>query len=901
MSISCVLMSLAVWCAAAALWGGSLMRPFQPEALELYREIIILSSGALVLSIVGSVARSRPVNGCIPSSGGTIWSALASVVSLALLAVAGAELSVVAWAALFGITIWSIGRVWQRGWITALGIFWFLAAGALVAAAFISWQLRVRPDLCVLPLTRLVAWILTWLGYPSVCSGSNVLIGGVVFAVDHVKSGWLALPFFTIPFYSLLFFVQGTIWQKFKTALTGTAACCVLVTTRLAFLAVLCAAGRFPPVAGLFKSLYWYGYGRSSLLYWLAPVVLVWVVLLRRLATQLGNGPALERNASCKKGSGSDSPTQSFFGLGRKARRRIWPVICLFGAMVFWSAWWWCPGWRTFFPFKLYIDETHSAWEPTYVDHTPESTFDSENNYRLLLERLAVVFDTGILLPENPPYPVSTHLPGRVRVIHCAEDAAEMYLNLPENALLVVKCPTRAYTGDEIDALVKFVDRGGNLLLIGEHTNVFTVNTHLSAVAGRFGMAFNNDSVYGISGSWPVTTKADVRINRVTENLSGFMWATSCSLDVSSPASTMVVSPPAGFSDPWNPHRRNFFSDLRPSGNTVFGSRPLIASCRYGRGKVLAFTDSTSFNNYMIGTPGREELIDGMLAWFGEGSSFDYFMPLAVALLLGHLVLLHGSGITRREWMNLTCSICLPAFALGSCLGLFLGSVAPGERFSLRPALSPALLVDAAHESRRPLMVGPHTGIMGPDSYDDFFLVLSRTGIPIRFCWPGPVTAGDLLDSSVLLVVSPTRSYTSKEIANVEQFVTGGGRLILIEGGQGSGTINSLAWTFGLRFRLPGGFGPLAAGTGLAAPTVVDGGTPLLEVNGFPVVSTVKKGNGTVLAIGDDAVFTSRYINARTRPVMIPLLCDMLQIMGREDVVKLDDIEWRRLLEIHKR
>jgi len=898
MSLSCILLPLAVWCAAAALWGGSLMRPFQPETLELYREIVVLVSGTFVLSIIGSVvrnhpavARSHPVNRYIPSSHGTIWSALASVLSLGLLAVAGAELSAVAWVALFGITVWSIGRVWQRGWLTTLGGFWFLTGCALVAAAFLSWQFRVRPDLCVLPLTHLVSCMLTWLGYPSVCCGSTVLVGGAVFAVDHIKSGWLALSFFTMPFYSLLFFVPGTIWRKSRAALTGTAACFVLVTARLAFLAVQCAAGGFPSVAGLFKSLYWYGGGGSSLLYWLAPVALVWMVLLCRLTTQ-------PRTASCKAVSVADSPTQSFIGPGRKARRRVWPVICLFGAVVFWSAWWWCPGWRTFFPFKLYIDETHSAWEPTYVDHTPESTFDPENNYRLLLERLAAVFDTGILLPENPPYPVSTHLPGRVRVIHCADDAAEMYLNLPENALLVVKCPTRAYTGEEIDALVKFVDRGGNLLLIGEHTNAFTVNTHLSAVAGRFGIVFNNDSVYGISGSWPVTTKADVRINRVTENLSGFMWATSCSLDVSSPASTIVVSPPAGFSDPWNPHRRNFFSDLRPSGNTVFGSRPLIASCRHGRVKVLAFTDSTSFNNYMIGTPGREELIDGMLAWFGKGSSFDYFMPLAVALLFGHLVLLHQSGITRREWMNLVCSIGLPAFALGSFLGLFMGSVVSGERFSLRPALSPALLVDAAHESRRPLMVGPHTEIMGPDSYDDFFLVLSRTGIPIRFCWPGPVTAGELRDSSVLLVVSPTRSYTRKEIIDVEQFVSGGGRLILIEGNRGSGTVNSLARSFGLRFRLPGGFGPLAAATGLAAPTVVDGGTPLLEVNGFPVISTVKKGKGTVLAIGDDAVFTSRYINARTRPVMIPLLCDMLQVMGREDAVKLEDIRWTQLLYI---
>lgn len=64
--------------------------------------------------------------------------------------------------------------------------------------------------------------------------------------------------------------------------------------------------------------------------------------------------------------------------------------------------------------------------------------------------------------------------------------------------MLVLKTPTREYSLGEINAIQRFVRRGGGLLLIGEHTDVFGTGTHLNAVAERFGFRFRFDCLFGV-------------------------------------------------------------------------------------------------------------------------------------------------------------------------------------------------------------------------------------------------------------------------------------------------------------------------------------------------------------------------------------------------------------------
>src|SRR5260370_37124857 len=71
-------------------------------------------------------------------------------------------------------------------------------------------------------------------------------------------------------------------------------------------------------------------------------------------------------------------------------------------------------------------------------------------------------------------------------------------LTLRPNDVLIVKVPTKAYEPEEIGHIMRFVERGGSALFIGEHTDVFGTGTHLNAITRNFGFTYCFDCVFGI-------------------------------------------------------------------------------------------------------------------------------------------------------------------------------------------------------------------------------------------------------------------------------------------------------------------------------------------------------------------------------------------------------------------
>ncbi len=62
--------------------------------------------------------------------------------------------------------------------------------------------------------------------------------------------------------------------------------------------------------------------------------------------------------------------------------------------------------------------------------------------------------------------------------------------------ILIIKTPTSSFENSEIRAIEEFVDAGGGLMLIGDHTNVFGTSTYINHIAGQFGLHLNYDATY---------------------------------------------------------------------------------------------------------------------------------------------------------------------------------------------------------------------------------------------------------------------------------------------------------------------------------------------------------------------------------------------------------------------
>ena len=65
--------------------------------------------------------------------------------------------------------------------------------------------------------------------------------------------------------------------------------------------------------------------------------------------------------------------------------------------------------------------------------------------------------------------------------------------------VLVIKIPTTRYTKDEAEAVVRFVQQGGGLLLIGDHTNYEGSATTMNDITRPMGFIFRDDLLFGFS------------------------------------------------------------------------------------------------------------------------------------------------------------------------------------------------------------------------------------------------------------------------------------------------------------------------------------------------------------------------------------------------------------------
>ena len=62
--------------------------------------------------------------------------------------------------------------------------------------------------------------------------------------------------------------------------------------------------------------------------------------------------------------------------------------------------------------------------------------------------------------------------------------------------VLVIKIPRVRYTPEEVQAVVQFVEAGGGLLLIGDHTNLERSAAHMNDITRAFGFTFRDDVLY---------------------------------------------------------------------------------------------------------------------------------------------------------------------------------------------------------------------------------------------------------------------------------------------------------------------------------------------------------------------------------------------------------------------
>jgi hypothetical protein len=431
--------------------------------------------------------------------------------------------------------------------------------------------------------------------------------------------------------------------------------------------------------------------------------------------------------------------------------------------------------------------------------------------------------------------------------------------------VLIIKTPTAPFSPEEIEAIDAWVRAGGGLFLIGDHTNVFGTSSYLNPLARRFGLRFRYDSTYDLP-TLRVTLfePPDLLAHPIVAGMPPFLFATSCTLEAPLRAGNVMV----GYglrALPVDYARRVFFPDKEREQDYPFGLFLQSAAVSHGRGRVVAFTDSTVFSNFTMFMPGKPEYFLGVINWLNYAERWPWLgnlLLVAALLAAGAMVLvvrpLTTSSGDRHRSLD-------PARATVVVLGVLLLAAAIGPWLAAQVGRARYKLPEPHAEYVRIAFEGEHSRILLPTgptanppevSLQTFYVWTQRLGYVPSFT-PGLEEALD--SGQVVVIIDPLRRFAPGEIAAIEAFVSGGGRLLVLaepgREGEAAAAAGQLLAPFGLGLEgRTATIGQIHNTAGeaqgqLQVHGVVTGGEPLLTLGGqAPVVAAARPGDGLVVA-----------------------------------------------------
>jgi flavodoxin len=511
---------------------------------------------------------------------------------------------------------------------------------------------------------------------------------------------------------------------------------------------------------------------------------------------------------------------------------------CLVGAMFYQD-----PGSRK--GGRLIIDEFHSDWEWTDREYNTEwYGTDSGYNYYDLFQYLGYFYSV-----ERGEEPTSRESLSRCDV-------------------LVIKTPTEPFSESERDAILEFIRNGGGLVLIGDHTNVFGSSTILNTISDPVGIHFVHDCTYEIvTGGLSLYDHPELFPHPAVSHLPTFLFATSCTMTGSLAADGVILgyglrALPADYS------QVSFFPERGPRSDFRFGSFYQAMAARYGKGRVIGFSDSTVFSNFFMFMPGKPELALGLVEWANRTQRLNWLRYLFLAgfvVLLGIAVLLLGRETAGSSAAKGICAISALLFLLPpAALGLSALNVSSS---TLPKAVRSVPLIAFEAEHSRFFIPRYRLAQEGDVDFDTFYVWAQRKGLV-------PTVADHIEDAlekaQITVIINPASEFSRQEKDAVKEYVAAGGRLLVLDDAENKdSSANQILAPFGMEMGFPEDESgsaedstavPHATEIDDGAGTVLGGETILTSRSGWPILSKKVWEKGLVVAFSNSHVFERKVL-----------------------------------------
>lgn len=344
--------------------------------------------------------------------------------------------------------------------------------------------------------------------------------------------------------------------------------------------------------------------------------------------------------------------------------------------------------------------------------------------------------------------------------------------DLAEADVLVLIFPHEPWAEGQLDRIGDFVRRGGSLLLLGEHTTGDADgNSRFNDVLTPTSMRIRFDSATFAVGGWLHSYEAIAHPTTmgIADDRNEFGVVIGASVRARWPARPLLVGR-WGWNDAGDEaSARALMGNGRYDPGEKLGDLILAAEQPMGKGRVIAFGDTSSFSNAI--NVSSHAFTSRLLAYLAGAADahpmWRQLLAALIALLLAVLLCLRpGIAKTTLVTVGLAASLVVCAQATSAA-----ARPLPDGR---RATPNNLAYIDASH-------LEAYSGeSWRPDGVGGLALTLMRSGYLTLSL--GELTAERIERAGLLVSVAPSRAFSPAERQTIADFVDNGGTLVLTVG-----------------------------------------------------------------------------------------------------------------------
>ncbi|MEM7201160.1 MAG: DUF4350 domain-containing protein [Planctomycetota bacterium] len=430
-----------------------------------------------------------------------------------------------------------------------------------------------------------------------------------------------------------------------------------------------------------------------------------------------------------------------------------------------------------------------------------------------------VVFDEVHSEWERAEHPFDTEEWGRKSTYNywCLADVLARYHGATRNLdqalddeflegvqVLVLKTPTKPYQPNEVAAIHRFVARGGGLWLIGDHTNLFGMGVFLNQVAEPMGVRFAFDSTLDARSGMTTDLPPQRVRHPAAAEVDELEFQTSCSLIPTRPdyepifVGRWLTSELADYGNP------NFFSNITTDQDDRVGTFAQALALPFGRGRVVAFSDSTILSNFSVFDRGVFDMVLDTMHYLQHRerlpsrwrSSALLVALLAVGGWLGRL----RPGQGPAPWT--VAAVSLAAALLGTaCERHVIAGAPPAPVAEAAPFAEIAFVEQPSRFVRRQFVAEAMN--MAPEEKRECISALFAWCARLRGVrpsWQENVVEAVASNPAAVMLFEPGRMPTPDEMRALVRYTAAGGKVLVVDDVRSHRSSGASSWlgAFGL-------------------------------------------------------------------------------------------------------